>query len=74
MSVAAQSLTSGPARIRAERWTAALNALFALVIVAATAEIVIDAAAGHTGLVPEIAVDRAVALAAGRRCSATARS
>ncbi len=53
MSVAAQSLTSGPARIRAERWMTALNALFALVIVAATAEIVIDASAGHTGLVPK---------------------
>ncbi len=53
MSVAAQSLTSGPARIRAERWMTALNALFALVIVAATLEIVIDAAAGHTGVVPK---------------------
>jgi len=53
VSVAAQSLTSGPARIRAERWMAALNALFALVIVAATLEIVIDSSAGHTGLVPK---------------------
>ena len=53
MSVAAQSLAQGPARIRAARWASALSAVCALVLVAATAEIVIDAAAGHTALVPK---------------------
>jgi hypothetical protein len=53
VSVAAQSLAQGPARIRAARWASALNAVCALVLVAATAEIVIDAAAGHTPVVPK---------------------
>lgn len=53
MSVAAQSLSTGPARTRDARWTSALNALFAVLIVAATAEIIIDASAGHTGVVPK---------------------
>ena len=38
---------------QAERWTRALIVLCALVLVAATAEIVIDAAAGHSPLIPK---------------------
>ena len=53
MSVAAQSLPQGPARTRTARWASALTAICALILVATTAEIVIDAAAGHTPLVPK---------------------
>jgi hypothetical protein len=52
VSVAAQSARS-PARIRSERWAPALAWLLALLLVAATAEIVLDAAAGHSGLIPK---------------------
>jgi Glycosyltransferase family 87 len=38
---------------QAERWTRALIVLCALVLVAATAEIVIDAAVGHSPLIPK---------------------
>ena len=53
MSVAAQSLSTDPARTRRRTLDVGANALFALLIVAATAEIVIDASAGHTGVVPK---------------------
>ena len=52
MSVAAQSASS-PARIRSERWAPALASLLALLLIAATAEIVLDGAAGHSALIPK---------------------
>jgi hypothetical protein len=52
VSVAAPSVRGG-ARVRSERWTAALAGLFALALVAATAEIVIDGAVGHSSLIPK---------------------
>ncbi len=39
--------------VRSARWAPALASLLALVLVAATAEVVLDAAAGHSGLVPK---------------------
>jgi hypothetical protein len=52
VSVAAQSAPS-PARIRSERWAPALASLLALLLIAATAEIVLDGAAGHSALIPK---------------------
>jgi alpha-1,6-mannosyltransferase len=52
VSVAAQSASS-PARIRSERWAPALASLLALLLIAATAEIVLDGAAGHSALIPK---------------------
>ena len=43
----------GPARTRTEQWAPALAALLALVLVAATAEIVLDGAIGHSPLIPK---------------------
>ena len=42
----------GLARTRTEQWAPALAALLALVLVAATAEIVLDGAIGHSPLIP----------------------
>jgi hypothetical protein len=52
VSVAAQSAPSH-ARIRSERWAPALALLLALLLIAATAEIVLDGAAGHSALIPK---------------------
>jgi Glycosyltransferase family 87 len=52
VSVATRSDRALPGA-RSSGWQPALVSLCALLIVAATAEIVVDAAAGHTGLVPE---------------------
>jgi alpha-1,6-mannosyltransferase len=52
VSVAAQS-ELGLARGRAEQWAPALATLCALLLVAATAEIVLDGAVGHTPLIPK---------------------
>ncbi len=52
MSVAAQS-ERGPARSRSEFRTPALASLLALLLLAATAEIVLDGALGHSGLIPK---------------------
>jgi alpha-1,6-mannosyltransferase len=52
VSVAAQS-APGLGRVRSERLAPALAWLAALVLVLATAEIVLDAAVGHSGLVPK---------------------
>jgi glycosyl transferase family 87 len=52
VSVAAQS-ELGLARGRAEQWAPALAALCALLLLAATAEIVLDGAVGHTPLIPK---------------------
>ncbi len=43
----------GSERVRAERWAPALAGLLALVLVAATAEIVLDGAVGHSPLIPK---------------------
>ncbi len=51
MSVAAS--VRGQARVRSERWAPALAGLLALVLVAATAEIVLDGAVGHSPLIPK---------------------
>ncbi|HXR28789.1 MAG TPA: glycosyltransferase 87 family protein [Solirubrobacteraceae bacterium] len=52
MSVAAQS-ELGLTRARSARWAPALASLLALLLIAATAEIVIDGAAGHSALIPK---------------------
>jgi Glycosyltransferase family 87 len=52
VSVAAPSLR-GEAGVRSERWAPALAGLLALLLVAATAEIVIDGAVGHSALIPK---------------------
>jgi alpha-1,6-mannosyltransferase len=52
VSVAIQS-ERGHARARSEWWPLALRSLLALLLVAATAEIVLDAAVGHSPLVPK---------------------
>jgi alpha-1,6-mannosyltransferase len=52
VSVATQS-ERGTGRARSEWWTPALLCLLALLLVAATSEIVLDAAAGHSPLVPK---------------------
>jgi hypothetical protein len=51
VSVAAQS-EPVLQRVRSERWAPTLAALLALVILAAVAEIVLDAAVGHSALIP----------------------
>jgi Glycosyltransferase family 87 len=51
VSVAAS--VRGQARVRSERWAPALAGLLALVLVAATAEIVLDGAVGHSPLIPK---------------------
>ncbi len=43
----------GSERVRAERWAPALAGLLALVLIAATAEIVLDGAVGHSPLIPK---------------------
>jgi hypothetical protein len=43
---------TGLLRIRSERWAPALAAVLALVLLAATAEIVVDGAVGHSLLIP----------------------
>ena len=43
----------GLPRVRAERWAPALATLLALVLVAATVEVVVDGAAGHSALIPK---------------------
>ncbi len=52
MSVAAES-ERGAAHVRSERWASALATLFALLLVAAAAEIVVDGAAGLSPLIPK---------------------
>lgn len=52
MSVAAQSVR-GQAGVRSERWAPALAGLLALLLLAATAEIVLDGAVGHSPLIPK---------------------
>jgi hypothetical protein len=52
VSVAAQS-EPRPARVRSERWAPALAALCALLLLAATTEIVLDGAAGLSPLIPK---------------------
>jgi alpha-1,6-mannosyltransferase len=54
VSVAASSEYDGTLRrtTRATRWALALAGLFGLLIVAATAEIVLDASLGHSSLIP----------------------
>ena len=43
----------GVARASSERWAPALATLLALLLVAATAEIVLDGALGHSPLIPK---------------------
>jgi hypothetical protein len=52
VSVAAPSVRGG-ARVRSEWWAPALAGLLALLLAAATAEIVIDGSVGHSGLIPK---------------------
>jgi alpha-1,6-mannosyltransferase len=52
VSVAAER-ELGLSGARSERWVGALAALFALLILAATAEIVLDGAVGHSPLIPK---------------------
>jgi hypothetical protein len=52
VSVAAPVLR-GEASVRSGRWAPALAGLLALLLVAATAEIVIDGAVGHSALIPK---------------------
>jgi hypothetical protein len=52
VSVAAQSARGIP-RARSERWTPALVSIFSLLLLAATAEIVLDGAAGSSPLIPK---------------------
>ncbi len=52
MSVAAQS-ERGVAHVRSERWVPALATLFALALVAAAAEVVIDGSVGLSPLIPK---------------------
>ena len=54
MSVAAQGELGSRSGVRSARWAPALASLLALVIVAATVEIVLDGAAGHTGVIPAV--------------------
>ncbi len=53
MSVAAQGEIGSRGGVRSVRWAPALASLLALVLVAATVEIVIDGSAGHTGVIPK---------------------
>jgi alpha-1,6-mannosyltransferase len=52
VSVVAQGERGLP-RVRSERWAPALAGALALVLLAATLEIVLDGATGHTGLIPK---------------------
>ena len=52
MSVAAPGELSLP-RTRSEQWVPVLATLFALVLLAATAEIVLDGALDHSALIPK---------------------
>ena len=52
MSVAAPSVRSG-AGVRSERWAPALAGVLAALLVAATVEIVVDGAVGHSALIPK---------------------
>lgn len=52
MSAVAQSVGSRP-QARSERWVPALAGLFALLLVVAAAEIVLDGAVGHSQLIPK---------------------
>lgn len=52
MSVAVGS-ERAPAGVRSERWAPALASIFGLLIIAATLEIVLDSAVGHSQLVPK---------------------
>jgi branched-subunit amino acid transport protein AzlD len=52
VSVAVQGVRGDP-RVRSERWAPALAGVLALVLVAATAEIVLDGAVGHSSLIPK---------------------
>jgi hypothetical protein len=51
-SAIAESERRSLVRLRSGRWTAALAALLSVVLVAGAAEIVLDAAVGHTPMVP----------------------
>ena len=51
MNAVAQGETGLP-RIRSQRWAPALAAVLSLVLLAATAEIVLDGAVGHSALIP----------------------
>jgi hypothetical protein len=52
VSVAVQGVR-GDSRVRSERWAPALAGVLALVLVAATVEIVLDGAVGHSSLIPK---------------------
>jgi alpha-1,6-mannosyltransferase len=52
-TLAAAQSERGGARDRSERWTPALAAFLGLLILAATAEIVLDGAVGHSPLIPK---------------------
>jgi hypothetical protein len=52
VSVAAPSVRGAP-RVRSQRWAPALAGLLALLLLAASCEIVLDAAVGHSALVPK---------------------
>ena len=52
MTAAAQG-ELGLADTRSEQWVSVFAALLALLLVAATAEIVLDAALGHSALIPK---------------------
>ncbi|HWJ51415.1 MAG TPA: hypothetical protein VNR42_10360, partial [Solirubrobacteraceae bacterium] len=52
MSAVAQSQPA-PISVRSERWAPALGALFALAMLAATGEIVVDGTAGISPLIPK---------------------
>ena len=53
MSVAVERAGQGLTRARSKQWAPALAALCALLLVAATAEIVLDGALGHSALIPK---------------------
>ena len=53
MSVAVEGGGLRLARSRSERWAPSLAAVLALVLVAATAEIVLDGALDHSSLIPK---------------------
>ena len=52
ISAVAESERPSAARVRTARWPVALAGLLALILIAAAGEIVLDAAVGHTPLVP----------------------
>ena len=51
MSVAVES-GRAPAGVRSQRWQATLASLLGVLLVAALLEVVIDAASGHSALIP----------------------